>query len=258
MFPGVPGSGLSPTDVVTRTSTAVLEIGRAWLVGPETVARGEALGLLPGRGFWVCGRCAVLGDVDADVVAAAIGFMHPDRVRHFWESRPPELTSAKALEAYTDCCSTWGRSALAGLGDDDLGRLTALTRKVLDAALPASGALFAGWRAVPAPPDPPAAAALALQALRELRGGAHLTAVLATGLSPVEAALAADPPRGGPAWARDLGWPEPYPDPAALVPARAGAERLTTELVVPAYEALSPSERTAFVDLVLAARAALG
>ncbi|MPY93568.1 MAG: hypothetical protein GEV08_11055 [Acidimicrobiia bacterium] len=253
------GTGTSAADVVARTSTAVLELGRAWLIAPETNARGEALGLLPGRGFWVCGRGGVLGDVDADVVAAAVGFMHPDRLRTFWESRPAELAAAKAASEYADCCFTWARRALAGVPEPDLARLTELTRTVVDAALPAlGGALFAGWRAVPAPKDAAASAALALQALRELRGGAHLTAVLATGLTPLDAALAAEPPRGGPAWARDLGWPEPYPDAAALVPARAEAERLTSELVAPAYEVLSPAERSRFVELVLAARAAVG
>lgn len=249
---------LSAADVVARTSAPVLEFTRGWLVSEATNARGEALGLLPGRGFWVCGRCSVLGDVDADVVAAAIGFMAPHRVRHFWESRPEGLSSAKALAEYSDCCFTWARTALTAVPEDDLVELTTLVRKVVDHALSATGALFAGWRAVPVPADPQAAAALAMQVLRELRGGAHITAVLATGLTPAEAALAADPPRGGPAWARDLGWPEPYADPAALVPARAEAERLTAELVTPAYEALSPGERPRFVELVLEARAAIG
>lgn len=249
---------LSAGDVVARTSAPVLEFTRGWLVSEATNARGEALGLLPGRGFWVCGRCSVLGDVDADVAAAAIGFMAPDRVRKFWEARPAGLTSAQVLVEYSDCCFSWARGALAGVPETDLVELTALVRKVLDDALPVSGALFAGWRAVPAPPDPQAAAALALHVLRELRGGAHITAVLATGLTPMEAALAADPPRGGPAWARDLGWPEPYPDPAALVPARAQAERLTSELLTPVYEVLTPTERPRFVELVAQARAAIG
>ena len=251
------GTALSAADVVARVSTPLLEFTRGWLISPATNARGEALGLLPGRGFWVCGRCGVLGDVDADVVAAAIGFMAPDRVRRFWESRPAELGAAQAAAEYAGCCFDWARQALAGMDEADLRQLEALARKVADAALPAMGALFAGWRAVPAPPDAPAAVALVLHVLRELRGGAHITAVLATGLTPLEAALAADPPRGGADWARDLGWTGPFGEPAALVPARAEAERLTSELVVPAYEVLSASERSAFVDLVLRARAAI-
>src|SRR5690606_19960329 len=242
-------TGLSSADVVARTSTAVLEFGRGWLIAKDTNARGEELGLLPGRGFWVCGRGGVLGDVDADVVAAAVGFMHPDRLRTFWESRPAELSAARAAAEYAGCCFDWARRALVSLPEADLVRLSELTRAVVDAALPATGgALFAGWRAMPAPEDPPAAAALALHVLRELRGGAHLTAVLATGLTPVEAALAAEPPRGGPDWARDLGWPGPFGEPAALVPARAAAERLTSELIAPAYEVLGAAERSTFVD----------
>jgi hypothetical protein len=129
-------------------------------------------------------------------------------------------------------------------------------RRVVDRALPQTGALFAGWRAMPAPADTAAGAALALHVLRELRGGAHITAIAASGLTPAEAALSAPPPRGGEAWARDLGWPEPYVDPASLGERRARAETLTTTLVAPAYEALDGAERSELVGLLATAHAA--
>ena len=243
-------------DVAGRTAAPVLELARGWLLSPDTAKRGEDLGLLPGRGFWVLGRAGVLGDVDADVAAAAVGFVHPDRFRHFWEARPAGLQPRQAAAEYAECCFRWARATLTAVPEDRLARLTQLSRAVADAALPCSGALFAGWRAMPAPDDPPAAAALALHVLRELRGGAHITAILASGMTPLDAAMSAPPPRGGAAWAADLGWPEPYPDPAGLAGRRAAAEELTTRLVAPAYEALGPDERAEFVDLVVEARAA--
>jgi hypothetical protein len=246
----------SALDTAATTAQPVLEFTRGWLLSPETARRGEELGLLPGRGFWVCGRGGVLGDTDADVVTAAVGFMHPARLRPFWEHRPEGLGAHQVAAAYAECCFSWARRALAAMPEDDLRRLTGLVRRVLDAALPQTGALFAGWRAMPSPGDAPADTALALHVLRELRGGAHITAVAASGMTPAEAALSAPPPRGGEKWARDLGWPEPYPDPAPLAERRAQAEELTTRLVAPAYEALDVPERTELVSLLTSVHAA--
>ena len=249
-------TALTAVDVAARTAQPVLELARGWLLSKDTARRGEELGLLPGRGFWVLGRAGVLGDVDADVAAAAVGFMEPGRLRHFWESRPAGLGPSQVAAEYAECCFAWARSALAAVPDEHLVRLHQLSRVVADAALPVTGALFAGWRAMPVPDDPPAAAALSLHVLRELRGGAHITAVLGSGMTPVDAAMSAPPPRGGAPWAADLGWPEPYPDPTGLADRRAAAEELTTRLAAPGYEALPADERSEFVELVHEARAA--
>src|SRR3954454_21469134 len=122
----------------------VLEFTRGWLLSKETATRGDELGLLPGRGFWVCGRAGVLGDTDADVVTAAVGFMHPARLRPFWESRPDHLGAHDASAEYAQCCFTWARGALAAVPEADLRRLNDLVRRVVDGALPQTGALFAG------------------------------------------------------------------------------------------------------------------
>jgi hypothetical protein len=243
-------TALTAADLVDRTAQPVLQITRGWLLSSATAKRGDELGLLPGRGFWVNGRAGVLGDVDADVAAAGVGFMHPDRLRPFWETRPKGHTSRELAAEYAACCADWGRGTLGPLGEDTLVRLTDMVRRVVNAALPTSGAIFAGWRAMPVPDDVGSAAALALHVLRELRGGAHITAVMATGLTPAGAALSAAPPRGGVEWARDLGWPEPYADPQSLADLRREAEELTSRLITPAYEVLKSDERAGFVDLI--------
>jgi hypothetical protein len=243
-------TALTAADVVERTAQPVLEIARGWLLSRSTAKRGEELGLLPGRGFWVNGRAGVLGDVDADVAAAGVGFMHPDRLRPFWETRPQGHSSQELAAEYGKCCADWGREKLAPLGEETLVELTSLAQRIAAAALPTTGALFAGWRAMPVPDDPGAAAALTLHVLRELRGGAHITAVTATGLTPLGAAMSASPPRGGADWARDLGWSEPYPDAESLAGLRQETEALTSRIARPAYEALAENERAHFVDLV--------
>ena len=47
-----------------------------------------------------------------------------------------------------------------------------------------------------------------MQILREWRGGIHLVATTAVGLSPLEAILTNE----GPGQAKFFGWPEPFPD----------------------------------------------
>ncbi|MFN0089344.1 MAG: SCO6745 family protein [Acidimicrobiales bacterium] len=252
-------SEISAADAVAQASQPVLEFARGWLLNKETTRRGDELGLRKGRGFWVNGRAGVVGDVDADVACAAVGFMAPGKFREIWEDRPAGASSRELAAEYAQCCFAWARSGvLDAVPEARLARLTELTRRVVDAALPTTGALFAGWRAMPAPSDAPGAAALALHVLRELRGGAHITAVLASGMTPLDAAMSAPPPRGGADWAADLGWAEPFPDPAGLAEKRAAAEALTSSLVAPTYEALAPAERGELVDLVVEARAAIG
>ena len=247
---------LTAAEVVRSTAKPVLEFTRGWMVSPLTADLGVELGLEGGAlGAWVCGRAGVLGDVDADLAAAAIGFMHPARVRLLWESQPDSLTPTEISGRYIGCAYKWAPDALASLSETELRRLNQLTRTVLDAALPSTGALFTGWRRMPQPGDPACAVALSLHVLRELRGGAHLSAVQACGLGPVGSMLASEPPRGGPAWAAGMGWPEPYPEIDSAK--RVEAERLTDVICEHAYEALEAGDRAEFVDLVVAARAAL-
>jgi len=251
-------SQLTAAETVRAAAQPILEFTRGWMLHPDTNARGTELGLLPGRGFWICGRNGVLGDVDADVVTAAVGFMHPDSVRRFWEHRPAGYTPAQLAAEYAACAYRWAATALAGVAESDLRRLDQLGRIVTAAALPQLGALFAGWRAFPRPHAPAEAVALTMHVLRELRGGAHLAAVVGAGLAPWEAAFAAPPPRGGMGWVTDLGWPEPTMDAGLASLRREQVEAQTSLLLVPAYEALAPAERSEFVELLGTARAAIG
>lgn len=249
---------LSAAETVRLAAQPILEFARGWMLHPATAARGEELGLLPGRGFWVCGRNGVLGDVDADVVTAAIGFMHPDAVRRFWEHRPAELTPHQLAAEYAACAYRWAADALAAVPAAELRRLDALGRTVAAAALPQLGALFAGWRALAQPEEPAAAVALTLHVLRELRGGAHLAAVVGSAMAPWEAAYTAPPPRGGEAWVVDLGWAAPEADAGLIALRREIAEANTSLACVPAYAALNPEERSEFIELLTNARRAIG
>jgi hypothetical protein len=76
-------------------------------------------------------------------------------------------------------------------------------------------------------------------------------AVRAVGLSPLEAF---SPAKLGAPNATFFGWPEPYPDiDERLTTLRIEAERLTTEMVAPAYAGLTEPEATELVQLLGAA-----
>ena len=68
--------------------------------------------------------------------------------------------------------------------------------------------LFAGWRAAPRPADLPALTGHLLQVLREHRGGVHGLAVLASGLTPLEACAGSATEFYKP---QSVGWTDPLP-----------------------------------------------
>ncbi len=247
---------MTPREVIDATAIPILEIGRAWMSSPTTAERANDLGLPPGFSFWVTGRAGVLGPVDADVVAAAIGFMYGPTVRGHWEALPASLAPLDATTAYAEAAATWARHVMAGIDDGDLLELHGLARKVAAGADPSVGAIFAGWRVLAGPDDPAGAATVSLNVLRELRGGAHLSAAHAAGLGPAGAIVSApDPVRGGEAGAARFGWPGPFAEPSPE--RRSRAEEMTSVICEPAYSVLDEREGKRFVELVTMARAAM-
>lgn len=243
------------TAVEARIPVGV--IGGKWMTSQEMKAGRAELGLSTLE-FYFRGRCGVLGEVHPDVVTSAALFFPAARVAKHWtggRAVPAEVAVARAAVA----CQQWGRRVFGGFdGFGDCVRLADLLEKVVAAASPLGAPLFAGWRGVPLPEDAPARAAQLVHLLRELRGGVHVTAVVASGLSPVEAILAAaDFPGtpfgdvGGEAVARFFTWPEPYPAPTAeMVERRKDVEDRTDDLMAPAFAALSPAERDELIGLL--------
>ena len=234
-------AAMTPVETVRAVAERIGELGGAWMRDPATAARGKELGVA-GWSFYHCGRGGVLGDVDADVVVAAFGWFPPAVLRKAWDRGRAVLPVADLAREYAGCCAEWGRRTFAEV--EQAGRLADLLRAAGDGVDVAGIPLFAGWRALPAPPDDPARLALALQVMREHRGGVHLIAALAQGLAPLQGLVSG---RSGPANAQFFGWPEPYPDPAVGREAMTEAERVTDRLAEPAYAALSADERAELV-----------
>lgn len=243
-------TSLSARDVVNATGLQILVIGSTWMLDPGTPAFGAEIGL-PGRSFWAVGRGGVLGNVDADVVVAAFGFVSPETLKPLWQSRPAGQDPHEAARYYAHAAGAWAARTWRGVPEADLLETAALAEAVAAAGWPAVGALFAGWRSLQVPGlDAAGRAALALHVLREHRGGAHITGVMAMGLSPVAAIMTAPAGRGGPDRAERFGWSGPYEEAEELAAARAEAEEITDRVASAAYEVLTPAQRARFVELV--------
>lgn len=229
-------------ELLAAACPTIGTLGAAFYFTPETLARGKELGL-DGFRFYFLGRGGVLGDVEAKVVTSAFGYFNASLVQRIWDSAKATMAPRDAGRAYLDCCRQFGQSRFADVADLDAFCDAAET--VNDAVGPAGLALYAGLSAEPLPEDLPGRAMQLVASLREFRGSAHLLAVLASGLMPVNAHHIHRPDM-----MEMFGWDE------ATLPGiteddrhgLAAADALTDRLVGPAYAVLDDGQRHALVD----------
>lgn len=154
---------------------------------PERPEVYTALGLKGGWMGYFASRSAALGVVAADVVTACFYGFAPRMVERAlpdaWRYTTPEQAAAARLRVFD-------RAVRRHLGDrvEDpvVAGLAGRLGQVVE-ALPSAGApLFAAHRSLPRPAEPHLALFWATSALRELRGDAHITALRAADLGPVE------------------------------------------------------------------------
>ena len=232
---------MTPEQAAHDTRAAVA-LGGAFMVDGATYARGAELGF-EGADFYVAGRGGVLGDVPADVVAAAFVFFAPGRVAEFWGRAALVATPTVAAAEFAACCHGWGRDHLPDTATT--ARAAALLGSVVTGASPAAAPIFAGWRLLPEPSEPRALLAHRLNALRELRGALHAAAILTVGLAPVEAVSV-----GSPAMLGLFGHEGPAHDPEPLRDRWNLAEARTDRMTGRAYAALTGEERAELVEVL--------
>ena len=242
---------MTPEATAAAAAAPIGALGGAFMISRVTLKKGPAMGLPKGWAFYFAGRGGVLGDVSPDVVAAAFVFFPVETVRANWLEARAVLDPIAAAAAYADACQDWGREHLAEV--EDLDRLVDLLRRVVADIPPAGAPLFAGWRALPLPVDVPGAAAHLLQVMREYRGAMHAIAVLAEGLTPLEAVLIS----GGEGNAEFLAWHPPYPDVEGLHDKHRAAEKRTDHLAARAFTTLYDGERRELIGLLEEARGVL-
>ena len=242
----------SSEEVIDLLTEPIQQYTRQWMLDPGTDAYGVDLGFETGAQFWVVGRAGVMGACPAEIAAAAIAFEPDSVVRRAWEALPAGLTHRAVAHHYLTRPVTWAERALADVDEATLDLVNDLGGQVVAAAPASLGVLFAGWRLLPRPSSLPGRVGMIIHLLRELRGAAHICAISACGLTPLDAILAAPhpPPRTGPAYAEGMGWVGPFRNPDEIRDARLRAERLTTTILVPFYEVLSPDELETFAATV--------
>lgn len=231
-------------EVIDRLAEPIQLYTRSWMLAPSTDAYGIELGFATGSQFWLVGRAGVLGNCPVEVAAAAIAFEPLDAVQRAWLAVPERLTHYDIALHYQGRITAWGEQAFAKLDPETLVSIDVLGRRIVDAAPAALGTLFTGWRRLPVPDSLAGRAALTIHLLREMRGAAHIVAITACGLTPLDAILAAThaPPRTGPGYAERLGFKGPFRDPAEVREQRVEAERLTASILVPYFSSLNSQE----------------
>ncbi len=225
-----------------QTAETTGSVPAGFMMDAETYRCGGEMGF-QGIDFYFAGRGGVLGEVSGAVVAAALVYFEPSAVVAAWERGRKVASAAGAAEAFASCAAHW---ALAHLPDGvDYGRLAELEGKVVSAASAAGAPLFAGWRELEEPEDPKAMALHRLNALRELRGALHGGAVLAEGLSPLQALSVRTP-----FMAQVFGWGDTeLPDPEPHKAAWDRAEEATDRAMARHLAVLDDAERARFVEL---------
>jgi hypothetical protein len=243
---------MTPEQLVQTVAAPIGNIGGAFYFVPETLAVGKEHGV-GGFQWYFVGRGGVLGDVEAPVVQSAFGYFRADIVAKLWSAAREKIAPRDAGRRYHVCAADFGRAKLADV--DGLGAYCEAAEAVVAAAHPAGLPLFAGIAAEPLVVDAPGRAYQLACVLRELRGGSHLVAVLASGLSAEKAHYLRRPND-----MKSFGYDEAAPpavtdaDRAAL----AAADQLTDKLVAPAFGALDEGGRGALAAGVAGMATALG
>ena len=238
--------------IVRTTSVPIHHIGTAIYLSPDVFGWAAGWGWPTAFAFYFSGRGGVLGDVDANVVCSAFGWFEPAMVKTLFEEGAAVAGAHAAAQRMAEAHALWGQKHLADV--KGLDQIVSVTETLVD-GLEASGLpLFTGWRAAPRADDAAGRAAQLMQILREWRGGLHLVATTAVGLTPLEAILTNE----GPGQAKFFGWPEPFADSASLRHKHDEAEAITDQLAATALtRVLGLDQFEAFEAGVAALRAAV-
>ncbi len=238
-------SPLSARALTDAVSPFFGDLGSKYMLDPATAEIGKAAGYSDGFSFYMAGRGGVLGDVDADVVYSAFMFFDKAIVRKMWERGVAVEGARKAGTRYAGAADAWGKAHLAGFANAK--RFNELAEKVITSVDSGGLSLFAGLRSEPLPSDPVSRTYRLVTYLRELRGCLHINAVVAEGMSGIEAVLASD---NGGFFAKIHGYQEPYPDVSHLADRRSRAEEITAQRMSDVYDkALTAAERGEFAAL---------
>jgi len=237
--------------VVTATSVPIHDIGTAIYLSADVFGWAAEWGWSNPFAFYFAGRGGMLGDVGADVVTSACGWFEPNAVKAMYDEGVAVAGATEAAARMAEAHGKWGEKHYADV--DGLDGIVAVTEELVDGLEGSAIPLFAGWRDAARSATVAGRAAQLMQILREWRGGLHLVATTAVGLSPVEAILTNE----GPGQAKFFGWSEPFADVSGIKGKHDEAEEITDRLCATALaEALGAAQYSAFESGVRTLRAA--
>ncbi len=238
---------MTPEECAAALNEPVGHFGTIWMMEPQSYAKGGERGFAI-FDFYFCGRAGCVEGIDADAACEAMGIFPLDVVRMNWDIGAARQPIDETAKMWWEACAEAGRRHIRD--EVAAARIAELAGKVTAAADATGKPIFAAWREFPVPQDAPGAAAFQLNALRELRGGAHMTALAAEGVPAGEALVY----KSGPEFAMMFGHQPPLPEVTEDLKARwEVAEAATNAEVAPAFAALDDAERAELVELVTTA-----
>jgi hypothetical protein len=217
--------------VVKATSVPIHDIGTAAYLSPDVAAWGAGWGWSNPFAFYFAGRGGMLGDVTSDVVTSAMGWFEPNAVQAMFSEGIAVAGATGAAARMAQAHGMWGEKHYGDV--EGLEEIVSVTEELVEGLEGSAIPLFVGWRRADRSEAASGRAAQLMQVLREWRGGIHLVATTAVGLSPLEAILTNE----GRGQARFLGWSEPFPDSSSLKERHDEAEEITDRLCAAALAA---------------------
>lgn len=237
---------------VQSTSVPIHDIGTAIYLSSDVFGWAGEWGWSNPFAFYFAGRGGMLGEVTADVVTSAMGWFCPDAVAAMYVEGAGVAGARAAAERMAEAHARWGDKYYATVAG--LEEKVAVSEEAVNGLEGAAIPLFVGWRQAAKSTTAAGRAAQLMQMLREWRGGLHLVATTAVGLSPLEAILTNE----GEGQAKFFGWSEPFADVSAIKAKHDEAETMTDRLCAASLaQALAADKLPAFESAVASFRAAL-
>ena len=237
--------------VVKVTSVPIHDIGTAIYLSPDVAAWAAEQGWANPFAFYFAGRGGMLGDVGHEVVTSALGWFAPSAVQAMYSEGIGVAGATGAAARMAEAHGRWGEQHYGDV--EGVGEIVDVAEELVDGLEGSAIPLFVGWRDAARAESAAGRAAQLMQILREWRGGIHLVATTAVGLSPLEAILTNE----GPGQAKFFGWSEPFPDFVAIKAKHDEAEEITDRLCASALaDALETALYARFEAGVAALRAA--
>ncbi len=184
---------MTETHAARRLWHLVEPIHAITYFAPRSASAMTELGL---KGFWMgyfSSRSAPMGPASAAVVEATFANFAPRLVHRAIPDAWSIVTPEDVLDARAAAAAAVLRDALPGI-DVDAPRITPLLGAAVRAGRPDGRPIFAGNQTLPLPEDPVAALWQCCTSLREHRGDGHVAALVAEGLTGLEAHLLAGMP----------------------------------------------------------------